>query len=192
MEKLKVAIVLLNAFRLIPHIIIYYFHPRRGLIKDDVFVNNCNKESLIIFLKSLVFNRTYRNLFYYRIGRIQWLFSWLCPRCHDLYIRPEIKIGQRAKFTHNHTTHLNTNLIGDDFECFHLVTIGNSKGGTPRIGNNVCVYTGAMILGDITIGNNVRIGAGSIVLKDVPNDATVTGNPAKIVRLKGQKVDIKL
>ena len=44
-------------------------------------------------------------------------------------------------------------------------TIGDRKGGRPTIGNNVIIYAGAMILGDISIGDNCIIGANSVVTK---------------------------
>ena len=42
------------------------------------------------------------------------------------------------------------------------------------------------------IGDNVKIGANCVVIKNVPNNATVVGVPARIVRLNGERVDIKL
>lgn len=46
--------------------------------------------------------------------------------------------------------------------------------------------------GGVKIGDNVKIGANCVVIKDVPNNATVVGVPARIVRLNGERVDIKL
>ena len=43
------------------------------------------------------------------------------------------------------------------------------------------IYTGAIVIGDISIGNNVSIGAGAVVVKDVPDNFTVVGNPARII-----------
>ena len=40
------------------------------------------------------------------------------------------------------------------------------------------------IIGDVNIGSNSTIGAGSVVVKDVPENATVAGNPAKVVLYK--------
>ncbi|KAJ1736106.1 hypothetical protein LPJ61_000156 [Coemansia biformis] len=51
-----------------------------------------------------------------------------------------------------------------------------------RIGNNVWVGGGAIILPGITIGNGVTIGAGAVVTKDVPDNVVVAGNPARIVK----------
>lgn len=46
--------------------------------------------------------------------------------------------------------------------------------------------------GGITIGNNVNIGAGCVIVKDVPDNCTVIGNPAVIVKKNGIKVRIPL
>lgn len=51
-----------------------------------------------------------------------------------------------------------------------------------RIGNNVFVGAGAIVLPGVTIGNNVVIGAGSVVTKDIPNDSVAVGNPARVVK----------
>lgn len=38
-----------------------------------------------------------------------------------------------------------------------------------------------MIIGDVRIGNNVKIGAGAVVISDIPDGATAVGVPAKII-----------
>jgi len=43
------------------------------------------------------------------------------------------------------------------------------------------IGSGATILGGVTIGENAIVGAGSVVTKDVPANATVAGNPARIL-----------
>ena len=49
------------------------------------------------------------------------------------------------------------------------------------------VGAGAKVLGNITIGNNVKIGGGSVVVHSVPDNCTVVGVPAEIVRREGKK-----
>lgn len=78
--------------------------------------------------------------------------------------------------------------IGENCTIFQGVTIGSirgEKGGTPTIGNNVVIASGAKIIGKIKIGNNVFIAPNSVVTKDVPNNATVGGIPAKILNMNG-------
>ncbi len=52
------------------------------------------------------------------------------------------------------------------------------------IGDNCYISTGVTILGPVKIGNNVTIGAGAVVTKDIPDNAVVTGVPAKIIKIK--------
>lgn len=48
-----------------------------------------------------------------------------------------------------------------------------------RIGRNVWIGAGALILPGVTIGDDALIGAGSVVTRDVPAGVTVAGNPAR-------------
>lgn len=74
------------------------------------------------------------------------------------------------------------------------IVIGHKYPGgpCPTIGDNVTIGTGSRIFGGVTIGDNVVIGPLCVVLKDVPSNCTVVGNPARIIRKDGVKVDIKL
>lgn len=51
-----------------------------------------------------------------------------------------------------------------------------------RLGKNVWIGAGAVILPGITIGDNSIVGAGSVVTKDVEPDTIVAGNPARVLR----------
>lgn len=51
-----------------------------------------------------------------------------------------------------------------------------------RIGKNCVIGVRSIILPGVTIGDSVLIGAGSIVTHNIPNNCSVAGNPAKIVR----------
>lgn len=56
----------------------------------------------------------------------------------------------------------------------------------PKIGNDVYIAKGAIVIGGISIGNNVTIGANAVVTKPVPDNAIVAGVPAKILRIKDE------
>lgn len=55
-----------------------------------------------------------------------------------------------------------------------------------RIGRNVWVGAGAVILPGVTIGDNVVIGAGSVVTKDIPSGVVAVGNPCRVLREVGE------
>ncbi len=50
-----------------------------------------------------------------------------------------------------------------------------------KIGNNVFIGAGTIILPGVEIGDNVVIGAGSIVKHDISNNSVAVGNPAKVI-----------
>lgn len=57
--------------------------------------------------------------------------------------------------------------------------------GCPTIGDNVFIGSNSCVLGNIKVGDNVVIAAGAVVICDVPDNVTVAGVPAKIVKQKG-------
>ena len=58
----------------------------------------------------------------------------------------------------------------------------NLESGRPvRIGANVWIGGGAIILPGVTIGDDAIIGAGSVVTRDVPPGSIVAGNPARLL-----------
>jgi len=44
------------------------------------------------------------------------------------------------------------------------------------------IGSGVIIMGGVTIGKNAMIGAGAVVLEDVPDNLTVVGIPARIIK----------
>jgi len=73
-------------------------------------------------------------------------------------------------------------VIGPNCLIFQQITIGARGGGIPVIGGNVDIGAGAKIIGNVNIGNHVRIGANSVVLESVPDNCTVVGIPARIIK----------
>jgi len=57
---------------------------------------------------------------------------------------------------------------------------GLENGKPVRIGQNVWIGSGAIILPGVTVGEDAIVGAGSVVTCDVPEGATVVGNPARV------------
>ncbi|RZK63597.1 MAG: sugar O-acetyltransferase [Pedobacter sp.] len=51
-----------------------------------------------------------------------------------------------------------------------------------KIGDNVWIGGGVIILPGVTIGKNSVIGAGSIVTRSIPENSVAFGNPCKVIR----------
>jgi serine O-acetyltransferase len=62
------------------------------------------------------------------------------------------------------------------------VVIGDNRGCSPTIGDDVFVGSGAKIIGGVTVGSGARVGANSVVMHDVRDGATVVGIPARELR----------
>ena len=78
-------------------------------------------------------------------------------------------------------------IIGKNCKIFNGVNLGNRdteipNDYQPKIGDNVVIGAGAKCLGNITIGNNVMVGSNAVVLNDVPDNCTVVGIPARVIK----------
>lgn len=184
----------------------------RSLIDADILryapkkLQGCSNEKILKFL--LINRPVFRTQFYFRIGQNAKLASSLLLRLSKMTLKPLLNveigvnktgfIGGGLFIEHASGCVISTHRAGKNLTVFQGVTIGdsgqlNEQGfKNPVIGDNVTIYANAVVAGGITIGDNVVIGAGSVVLKDVPSDVCVAGNPARIIRQNGKKVDIKL
>lgn len=72
-------------------------------------------------------------------------------------------------------------VIGKNCTIFHRVTIAESKGEAPTIGDNCLIGANSTIIGGIKIGKNVKIGAGCVVSEDIPDDVTVVMNHPRMI-----------
>ena len=59
--------------------------------------------------------------------------------------------------------------------------LGYTKLGGVKIGDNVFIGAGTIILPGVKIGNRVVIGAGSVITKNVQDNSLVVGNPAVVI-----------
>jgi maltose O-acetyltransferase len=78
-------------------------------------------------------------------------------------------------------------LAADHPRDFKIRGAGLEFGRPIRIGSNVWIGGGALILPGVSIGDNAIIGAGSVVIRDVPSGATAVGNPARLLIHPGER-----
>ena len=109
-------------------------------------------------------------------------------------IHPGAQIGRRLVIAHGTGIVIGeTTIIGDDCLIYQGVTLGGTGKDTgkrhPTIGNNVLISTGAKALGPCKVGDNSRIAAGAVVLSEVPENSTVVGVPARVVKKDGIKIE---
>lgn len=94
-----------------------------------------------------------------------------------------IEVGPGLMIVHGYGVYLNCKRIGSNFTVYQGVTLGaGGQGGVPVILDNVTVYTGSVVVGDITLNSHCRVGANSFVARSVPEHVTIAGNPAAIIR----------
>lgn len=99
------------------------------------------------------------------------------------------QIGPGFVILHSVGVVINGNVkAGRNLVIYHGVTLGAERNRSPVLGDDVYIGAGAKVIGGVRVGSRVRIGANAVVTKDVPDDATVVGIPARIVRISGGNV----
>lgn len=173
--------------------------------ESEAAVESQREEGLLQLLRSdlrlhgRVFTRCYLAMVTYRLG------NWAATELPEPVRSPSLRVyGWMEKFTRVltgvhmdrrvrvgrdfHIIHAEGNIsihpdvvIGDRVGIMHNVTIGMDPKSArlPRIGNDVFIGVGAVIIGDVTIGDRVSIAANSLVISDVPSDSVAIGVPAK-------------
>ena len=108
-----------------------------------------------------------------RLGKAAYLnFNCVILDCGEVTLGDGVKFGPNVQV----------------FAAFHPVdpdarrTDPRELAAPVRIGNNVWVGGGSIILAGVTIGDDTVIGAGSVVTKDLPPRVVAVGSPARVVR----------
>ena len=157
--------------------------------------NTYNKQSVINFIKLTCRDRGFNYVLWLRLCLVNNIFIRCFAKVMHRHLSTKYGIQIPAGtiiakgFRINHGTGIIVNEtahIGEGVVLHQFTTIGTWKNHAATIGNNVMIGPGVNIVEDITIGNNVIIGAGAVVVKDVPDNCTVAGNPAKIIRCENE------
>lgn len=85
------------------------------------------------------------------------------PHPVGIVIGDGVRIGRGVRIYQNVTIGLAENIVGAKMTDY------------PSLGDEVCVYAGAVIIGGITIGARSTIGANAVISRDVPPDSVAFG-----------------
>lgn len=112
-------------------------------------------------------------------------------------VSPKTKIGLNLRLPHPLGIVIGEGvIIGNDCTIYQQVTLGGARKGDwqagryPNVGNDVTLFAGAKILGDLEIGDQAVVGANAVVVDNVPANAIAVGVPA-IAKLRGHKVQVQ-
>ena len=144
--------------------------------------------------KMLVVAREFRSLYYVRIGHLAKIIRYFLsgmPTCCVGATNTRF-LGGGCYIQHGWGMVLDAESVGENLWINQNVTVGYQGDGHPKIGNNVRIGSGAVVIGKITIGDNVNIGANAIVVKDVPSNTTVVSPQAFICKRDGKRVHEEL
>jgi serine O-acetyltransferase len=157
-----------------------------------------------IALESFLFKPGFQAVFLFRLSHFffarGWIYlAWLISRFNQFFTTAEMefnaKVGPGLFISHPGALILGRGaVLGRQVVLFQGTTIGaldwhpERIGKFPHIGNNVFVFAGAKVLGNITLGNNVVVGANAVVVGNVPDGALAVGNPAVIKPGRGAEM----
>jgi len=108
-----------------------------------------------------------------------------CEVFMEMCIDPQASIGPGLYIGHIGGVHINPQaVLGSNCNLAHRVTIGASamgREGSPVVGDDVYISTGATLVGKIKVGNGAKIAANTLVMSNIPAGATVMGVPGRII-----------
>lgn len=118
--------------------------------------------------------------FLYRIG-----FRW-CRNIYGIELPYSAELGRRVVIEHQGGIVIHgATKIGDGTIIRQGCTFGirslDRLDEAPKIGRDVNIGAGAVIIGPIKIGDSASIGANSVVLDNVPAGGLAVGVPARLV-----------
>jgi serine O-acetyltransferase len=186
-----------------PLLILYLATDEKQVLRNDAEVwiqkykqRNMRSPADLLFLLSKF--SEFRNLFYFRVKNGNLLgyslmpfFRFLYKPCPSLFLNSP-SIGSGFFIQHGYSTSVSA-VFGKNCCINQSVSVSWGAGDRPPIvGDNVSIKVGARVFGAITLGNNVTVGANCVVTKDVPCNCIVAGNPARIIRANGHRVDLPL
>ena len=150
-------------------------------------------EVLLLYqgVHALIWHRFAHWFYRHRLFFIARLISQIARFFTLIEIHPGAELGHGILIDHGSGVIIGeTAVIGDNVRIYQGVTLGAGnfpkdacgmliKGNKrhPTIGNNVTIYSGASVLGDIKIGDNSVIGGNVWLTESLPPGTKITSRP---------------
>ncbi len=142
-------------------------------------------------LKAITIQRLAHLLYLQKVPLVPRMMTEYAHTVTGIDINPGAKLGSGIFIDHGTGVVVGeTAIIGDNVRIYQGVTLGAVsfpkdacgmliKGNKrhPTIGNNVTIYSGASVLGDITIGDNAVVGGNVWLTESLPEGAKITARP---------------
>lgn len=154
-----------------------------GVVRESFYVRK-----YLLVLRKLEYYTNVRNHFWGgNLMRIYYTIKWKqLSNKYGIYIHPNT-VGKGLYIPHfNGGIQLNCISMGDFCSVSSGVVVGNkgSQDNRAIIGNNVGLTIGCKVIGKVVLGNNVIVAPNSVVIKNIPDNAVVSGVPAKIIKAR--------
>ena len=189
---MKRLFVFMTCWRFVLLWLYYMLTSNKKVIKEDLQRNliqflHKNEVNFLNFCELMTFYVMTRNIFYARVAfhhryyaKFLGMFASPLPL---LDISSTAEIGGGLIVQHGYGTIIAPRKIGKNCWVNQGVTIGyTNDNDCPTLGDNITVYAGAKILGNVRVGNNVIVAANAVVVKNVEDNCIVGGIPAKVIK----------
>lgn len=101
---------------------------------------------------------------------------------HAMHVGHRVDIGPGLNLPHPIGIVLGSSAsIGRNVTIYQHVTVGHFKGKWARIGDDVTLFTGCVVLGEIAVGRGATIGANAVVRQDVPEKSVFGVAPGRLL-----------
>lgn len=176
-------------------------------LKADMYMMEMRRKGILYAIYCFFMRADFLAVFLFRLssacvdkgiwGKAASIFFWrLNILLNSCEIHPEAKIGAGFSLAHPVGVVIGPVNMGRNVEIFQNVSLGrrdrddafSGPGSRALVGDNVIIYSGAVVVGGVRIGSGASIGANAVVLCDVPENGLAVGVPARIVEKRKEPV----